>query len=280
MKIIGSEKGIHSPEFHKKKTREEKIKRAIKIIILIIILSIPVYFARSEKFLIKSVVVSGNNVTKSEDIQQIVSDNLSGSYFWLFPHENIVLYPKDKIVSDLLNKQPRLNSVVVTQTEGNTLEVAVTERAPMALYCKDYSTPVAPEECYFLDDTGYVFSKAPSFSGNVYLVYATSDVYEEPIGHSIIDKENFLKTAAFAKTLPPLGIYPRIFLLKNDEYRIILSNKAEIMWPRDKDLNEVRTNLASFLADKSIKSDPEFLNKILYIDMRFGNKIFYKFRGE
>jgi len=280
MKIIGSDKGIHSPEFHKKKRREAYLKRTLLSVFLIIIIAVPIYVSRMHKLLISSIEVKGNEVTKSEDIQKIIADDLSGSYLWVFPKSNSLIYPKQKIIGDLLEKEPRLSSVTITKPSMTSMKVAVTERSAVAEYCKDVSDPSTPENCYFIDDTGYIFAPAPAFSGNVYLTYATEEPYENPIGHTLLTPETFSAAGAFTKSLGDIGIYPRVFLITNDEYHLLLSNGAEILWNKSEDLSLVRTNLASFLADKSVKSDPAFLSRVAYIDMRFGNKMFYKFRGE
>jgi len=280
MKIIGSDKGIHSPEFHKKKTREKRIKQAVVALVVIIFVGVPIYLAHMQRFLISSIEVKGNDVTKSSDLQKIIADDLSGSYIWIFPRSNTAIYPHDKIVSDLLDKEPRLSSAVVERVGAKGLRVAVTERSAVAEYCKNISDPSTPLDCYFLDDTGYIFAPAPAFSGNVYLTYATEAPFDNPIGQSILDPAAVRASLGFERDLGSIGIYPRVFLAKGDEYHVLLSNGAEIMWNRSADFSQVVTNLASFLSDKSVKSDPTFLSRVAYIDMRFGNKIFYKFRGE
>lgn len=280
MKIIGSDKGIHSPEFHKKKTREKRIKQVFFSLVFVVIIAAPIYLARTQRFLISSVEVAGNEVTKSSDLEKIISDDLSGDYFWIFPRSNAVLYPKEKIMQDLLDKEPRLSSVEVERTSARSLKVSVKERAPVALYCKDITNPGAPQDCYFLDDTGYIFAPAPAFSGNVYMTYATSEPLDNPIGQTVLKSDALLNTLEFAKSLGDIGIYPRVLVTTSDEYHILLTNGTEIMWDKSEDLSAVRTNLASFLSDKAIENDSSFLTRVAYIDMRFGNKIFYKFRGE
>lgn len=280
MKIIGSDKGIHSPEFHKKKVWERRLKRAAAFVIAVVVIGVPIYLARTEKFLIASVEVSGNDVTKSEDLQKIIADNLSGNYLWIFPKSNALLYPKDAIQKELLDQEPRLSSVVITKPTAKSMKVVVTERSAVAEYCRDISDPAAPDDCYFIDDTGYIFAPAPAFSGNVYFTYATAEPFGNPIGESVLDRSVFSASRDFVKSLGDMGIYPRVFLVKLDEYHVLLSNGAEILWNKSANLDDVRASLEAFFSDKSVKSDRSFLSRVLYIDLRFGNKIFYKFREE
>ncbi len=278
MKIIGSDKGLHTPEFHKKKVWESRLKTTFWLILLAVLVGLPIYLARTSRFLITSVEISGNNVTKSEDIQKIVGEDLSGNYAWIFPRSNTAIFPENKIMNDLETSIPRLGDVTITRVGAKGLKIVVKERAPAAEYCTNVDDPSTPSGCYFIDDTGYIFSLAPAFSGNVYLTYKSDPFYDEPMGKVVLPADEFKKTLNFVRSLDPIGIYPRVFLIKMDEYHLLLSNGAEIMWQKSEDLNNVRNNLTAFFSQASIKSETDFLKRVLYIDMRFGNKIFYKFR--
>jgi hypothetical protein len=278
MKIIGGGSGLHTPEFHKKKVWLARLKAALLILIVAVFIGVPIYLLRTERFLISSVEISGNSVTKSEDIQKIVGEDLSGKYIWIFPCSNTAIFPEEKMKNDLKTAIPRLSSIVITRTNAKNLKVAVTERAPVAEYCTNIEDPANPADCYFIDDTGYIFSKAPAFSGNVYLTYKGDPFYNDPMEKQVLEADEFAKTRKFVDALDPLGIYPRVFLIKMDEYHLLLSNSTEIMWEKNVGLDAVRQNLAAFFSQATIKSEADFLKRVLYIDMRFGNKIFYKFR--
>jgi hypothetical protein len=278
MKIIGSDKGIHSPEFHKKKTRERRLKQALTTLVLAFVVGAPIYIARTGRLLITSVEISGNSVTKSESIQEIVAENLAGNYLWIFPHSNTLIYPKQKIIRELREREPRLRDISITRTSTKSLKVEVTERDPAAEYCTDTENPATPQDCYFIDDTGYIFASAPAFSGNVYLTYTHDEPYTDPIGKTVLLPNTFEATREFTQGLGDLGIHPRVFLIKGDEYHLILTNGTEILWNRTSELNDIRSNLEAFLRDGSIKDEADFLKRVLYLDLRFENKIFYKFR--
>lgn len=278
MKIIGSSKGIHSPEFHRKKTRERRLKQALATLVLAFIIGLPIYIARTSRLLITSVEISGNSVTKSESIQEVASRNLSGNYLFIFPRSNTLLYPKDKIIRELHTSEPRLRDITITRTSLRSLKVEVTEREPVAEYCINTENPGAPTDCYFIDGTATIFAPAPAFSGNVYLTYTHDEPYKEPIGKTVLLPNTFEATLEFVESLGDLGIYPRVFVIKGDEYHLLLTNGTEILWNKVSELNDVRSNLEAFLKDGSIRDEKDFLRRVLYLDLRFDNKIFYKFR--
>jgi hypothetical protein len=278
MSIIGNKSAVRTPEFHKKKERQRYIRNTIVFCIVAAVIAVPVYLLRTEKFLIKNIRLVGNNVTKSEDIQRIVSEDMSGNILGLFPRSNIALYPRKQMEADLLRKIPRLASVDISLNDTHSMTVTVAEREPVALYCKDVLHVSTPTGCFFLDDQGYIFSEAPSFSDGVYNVFSSIPVIDEPLGASYMSPATFAPLNPFIKSINNAGLYPKVFMSKEDEYDLILANGGMVMMKANADLDLVRSNLASLIVDPSFRKDKNSLDTLQYIDLRFGNKIFYKFR--
>lgn len=276
--LIGKERGIRTPEFHKKMERRKWIRLSLLLAVLIVLIGTPIYLLRTSKFLISSVEIGGNSVTKDEDIQSIVSADLFGNYYYIFPKSSIFIYPRNAIKNDLLKSIPRLESVDVHLSGPRSLKVNVVEREPFALYCADVSTVDSPTDCYFLDRTGYIFSPAPEFSSGVYSVYSSAPGIEAPLASRYMQEGDFAPLDPFIKSLSEAGLYPKAFVLKGDEYSLVLSNHAVIKWNKGDDLSNIKSNLESFVNDPTFKERSGGLDRILYIDLRFGNKVFYKFK--
>ena len=276
--LIGNKSAVRTPEFHKKKERERMVKNALIVLGTIVVIVLPIYALRTQKLQIQNIHLAGNTVTKDEDIQRIVAQDLEGNYAWFFPRSGDVVYPAKKIEADLLRAIPRLASVDVSLTDPRTLRVSVSERMPVALYCKDVSVPSAPAGCYFIDDQGFIFSEAPSFSPGVYQVYAEDPSLDAPLGQTYLAPAAFAPLTPFLKSLGEIGLYPKAFVIKNGEYHLVLSNGGEIIFMPNADLELVHSNLSSLVVNPSFQKDGS-LNTLRYIDLRFGNKIFYKFNN-
>lgn len=272
MKIIGNKKALHTPEFHKKKLRERYTRITIGVLIFLVIVGAPTFFLRQERFLISNIQIQGNEITKSEEIEKIIQDDISGNYLWLIPRSSVLLYPNNKIKADILRQIPRLISINLSLTDSRTLLVTIVERKPFALYC------VGEGKCFFLDQTGYIFSEAPAFSGGVYMIYSTIPVLEAPLGQNLIYANDFVVLSSFIKSLPVLNLNPQSLLIQNGEDHLTLSSGGVIMWKSSANLESLRSNLESFLSDSNFTKEPNALEKILYIDLRLSNKIFYKFK--
>ncbi|OGE82858.1 MAG: hypothetical protein A2846_01265 [Candidatus Doudnabacteria bacterium RIFCSPHIGHO2_01_FULL_49_9] len=279
MKIISKGKVLNSAEFYKKKQRRRRIKLALLFIGLISLLSLLIYLSRYEQFLIAEVRVPGEEVIDKDKIVSRVESLLSGYYLWIIPRANALFYPKHTIEDSLLVEFPRFKSVDLSLSEIQTLIVTVEEREPFALYC------VGTPECFFVDEEGLIFALAPSFSGAVYFIYTTESPIESPLGQKFLSVEEFKKLSRFMDTLEILDIYPVSLKVGDDEYSLSLPNLpagrqggGEIMWRKDSNLDLVYSNLEAFLSDDSIRVQENFLEKILYLDLRTDNKVFYKFK--
>jgi len=270
MKIVSSGRVLNSREFYEKKKRKRRIQFILLSVAFISGVSLFVYLSRQEQFLIVEVAVLGENVVDKEEITKATQHLLAGYYLWMVPRANAFIYPSRTIERSLLKEFPRLKSVEVDSGESQRLLVTVEERIPLALYCIS--------ECFFLDEEGLIFASAPFFSSGVYFIYTTEDSLENPVGERIVPIEEFKKLSEFIEALAVLNIYPIGLEISGGEYRLLLPTGGRILWRRDDDLTLIYANLEAFLADNVIRTQSDFLDKVLYLDLRTENKVFYKFK--
>ena len=274
MKIVSSGKVLNSREFYNKKIKKRRFQLILISIGFLSILFALVYFSRQERFLITTVTVMGENMVDKEEITQIAQNLLAGYYLWVIPRANTLIYPRYTIERNLLEQSPRLKSVDLNLDKDRKLLITVVERVPFALYCVGNLN----NECFFLDEEGFIFAHAPSFSSGVYFVYRTKDLIENPIGKRFITIEEFRSLSKFLETFFVLGIQLLALEIGDDEYRLSLLNNGQIIWRRNSDFTFIHSNLEAFLSDDSIQAQGDFLDKILYLDLRIENKVFYKFK--
>lgn len=278
MKLVGNSRAIRSPEFHKKKQRERIFRISIIAIVALLLLVAPVLALRHEKLLISEVQVSGNGATRSEEIAAIAQEELEGKYLWIIPKRSTLFAPKSRIEERLLESIPRLSMAEATLHERNTLKIEVAERKPFALYCEDILDVSNPSKCFFLDNSGNIFSEAPDFSGTVYMIYSSVPVLETPLRSQLIEPEEFEEISKFITEMPRLNIDSRALVKRGNEYALLMESGTELKWKSGQDLNALISDLESFLRDSKIKQTA--FGNLLYIDLRFDNKVFYKFRNE
>ena len=200
----------------------------------------------------------------------------------------------------LQNEFKRLKDINLSIKDNKTLVVSLSEREAKYTWCganiptQTDSSGVNPnnQKCYFTDGDGYVFDEAPYFSGEVYFKFFgivgvptqgdTSNY--SPLGY-YFSEHNFKQLVSFKDVLVGMGLKPLALYATNDgDLQVFLSGKSsiatdpKIILKADADFQNVAENLQAALTTEPLQS--EFKNKyssLLYIDLRFGNKVYDKF---
>ena len=282
---------LTSPRIESMKRKRKAFRLRLSILFLILFISIVwalAFFSNNSYVTVNEVVVTGTRIINASDVEFSVEDSLSGKYLRLFAKKNVFIYPQNQIYKKLLADFPRIEKLKVQREGLNTLKVDIVERAGSYLYCgttiPELQTQIG-ENCYFINNDGYIFDKAPYFSGNVYFKYysALVDGDVDPLGKQMLTPEHFHATARFVDGVIKLGFKPTHLVIGADSSTLYLDHgisdtKPQIIWKGENDLDSILDNLSVSMAK------PEFANEIrskyttlLYIDLRFKNKVLYKF---
>ncbi len=252
----------------------------ISLVLVLVLFLAVVFVSHMKRFIISDIQIVGNSVTTDDKLKQIVQEDLAGKYFWLFPKANAAIFPRQALAANIFSEIPRIQDVNIELLNPVTLQVSVKERKPYALYCKQAVDDLSAENCFFIDEEGFIFSEAPLFSGAVYFIYTSNRIFGEPLGQYFLPKKDFMEVANFVENVEDLGVEGRRLELSDGVFHLFLSSSGEIIWNKEDPASLVWQNLNAFLSDKEIASQPDFLEKISYIDLRFKNKVFYKFQEQ
>ncbi|HTE48812.1 MAG TPA: hypothetical protein VK675_02830 [Candidatus Paceibacterota bacterium] len=247
------------------------------------------FLARLPGLNIADVEIVGNKVVDSETIKTTVKNEIYGNYLWFFPKTDIFFFPKNSIIEALNNRIPRLDGINLTVKDNKILEISVSEREAKYLWCG--ATPVelksdSKPKCYFLDKNGYIFDEAPYFSGDVYFTfYGAIDFKEDvPLGLNFLPA-NFGKLVTLIEMLQSMKLVPvALYLQENGDIKIFLSGKSTLSGPDlifrlDSDLSAIVENLETALTTEPLQSNfKKKYSSLEYIDLRYGNKVYYRFR--
>lgn len=246
------------------------------------------FLSRWHKINILDVQVVGNKVVDGRQITQIANNVLVGHYLWLFPKTNFLLYPKAKINQKLTERFMELENISLKIKDPNKLEINVSERTPSYTWCGN-TIPEHKDEmkCYFTDEKGYIFGTAPYFSGEVYfkLFGQVEHLKDSPLGQYFL-KGQLPSFELFRNNLTKMGLKPSSLYLKSDnEANLFLSssvlppNSPKIIFKIDENLYNITENLQTVLSTEPFQSDfKKKYNLLDYIDLRFDNKVYYKFK--
>lgn len=272
----------------RRRKKQRRIKYSIFFFVFVTLIGVLSYVSYRPSFRISEVELTGGLLVTEKEIEQSSLDFMRGSYFWLFPKNNAFLYKKNKLETYLSDKFKRIDTIDIKLDGLNKIMVNITERKPEALWCKENITELSTstegnllskEKCYFIDSLSTIFAPAPDFSGDVYFRYYGLVDSENPIGLQYISSTTeFIKINNFIKLIRDLNTKP-LFLktLGEGEFSLNLYGGGEIFFDSKKSLELAYKNLETLLSSSEISLRNGYL-PVEYIDLRYGNKIFYKLK--
>jgi len=224
------------------------------------------YGSRIESLQITEIQVHGGYTIPHDVVRSEVAAMLVGSHFRLIPYTFSWTYPKRAIIKRL-EEIPRLKQSSLS-LEGQVLAVVFDEYQPAALWCT-----VATSDCYFVDQSGFAFSRAPELTGGAFIRYGETGK-EVEVKTQALDRE-FLKTSkAFAEKLADeLGLYvTHVTVLDALDVTYTVSGGGVVKVSRRMDLDTTFKNLRTILLSESFTHLEA--GAFQYIDLRFGDKVF------
>ncbi|MEK7614730.1 MAG: hypothetical protein AAB428_03635 [Patescibacteria group bacterium] len=287
MKITRSNSVIRkSPYMARKKYQTEFAKKAtLFFLVLAVFLGLALYGLYRPEVRVRNISVSGTFVIKPDDIKKMAEGELSGEYFYLLPRRSIFIYPKEELENKLAENFKRIQGINIERTGFTEILINIRERSERYLWCgRDLIEERAPSDgCYFVDSGGYLFSKAPYYSGNLFLEFygpLADGENNKPVGGTVLPEENFENLIRFGEDLALIHLLPQKILLKADgDYEIFLERGGRVMINSKNNLQKNIEYLKLALATNPLKTKMETARETLdYLDIRFGNKVFYKFR--
>lgn len=254
-----------------KKLRNQRKKRkkilffsAIFFILLVISILIILFF--TPYFRIQKINISGLNTIKENSIREIIDQELSRGR--LIKHNNIFVFNANS-VKKAISKAYLLEWInIKKQTYPPKIDIQLEEKVSALTYLTD-------ENCFNIDIQGLIVEKCNELSVGFIQIRDQSGAVKN-IGDQVLGKENINYIIELDEQLKSQGIGIRTFKIPDEtssDLRVLTQKGYEIYFNRNLSINEqlVRFNM---LVKNEIK--PENLNKISYVDLRFGEKIFYK----
>jgi hypothetical protein len=272
----------------KEKPGRLKLWLALGILLLALLFVGSLYGAYHQKLLISQVAVEGNKTVSDFEIRQVVDRQLATKYWSLYPKRNALLFPRDQVIAAVATAFPRLSSIKLEQPDLRSLALSVKERRGEFLWC------LPSGDCYFADETGFVFAPAPKFSSPLYFEFSSVNA-TEPIGkyplpaadlQKLIAGEKKISTILASSTFSGHKVYQARPAELRDWYfrvkNIFGDDKTwEIRLDLDQDFNMAMKTLSSFLVNPDFMKDAEAHESDLeYIDLRFAPKVFYRYNNQ
>lgn len=238
-------------------------------------------FLYIEPLLVRSVVVEGNENISRKDVMAKIDSILSRKYLSVIPFDNIFLFPAGAAALELKSEFPRVKSAEIKRSLiDKKITVNLTERKMAAVWCEENDSEadeaaVFAKECALLDEEGVIFARAPSFSGLTLFKIYDGRNKDVSLGESALP-EKITRDILLFRDLAEQNLGKKFVSARMNSDSVVELKSAEgwkAILNDNSDFKEAFGNL-KIAFDSEIK-DRKNLD---YVDLRFGNKVFYKFK--
>jgi len=241
-----------------------------------VLVGVLAWLSGNPRAVIADIEIRGNSAVASETIAGMAREQVAGKYLWLFHKDNIFLYPREHIRKSILSQHKRISDLDMYLDDSAVLVINITERKSAYLWCGDaYPEEEREKRCFFMDPAGYIFSPAPYFSGNVYFEWygPTQEHSGDPVGERFLPLAEFKKLVSLKEALAALDLETTHLESRADgDFALALKDSGDILFNIDQEFGALLDNLDSVTGELVSFEDLE------YIDLRFGNKIFYRYK--
>ena len=266
---------------HKLKTKKRRRVRSIfrrKSIyiflgLIVCIVGLFIYFT-SKQFQVDDVSFVGLSQTPEADVREYLDVKLSQKKLLVIPTNVIWLISPSDLALDLTHTFSTLKSVIIKRKFPRSLEITAVEFAGWGVLCHG-----EPEECFWIDQGGVAFDHAPGFSGVIVPKIRDNRDRELKLGErQLSDKIMRLITYFDERAVSNSYLQSFQYAIDARDQTIRLTTRGgwDILLLEASNPESAYKNLKTAL-EGEIKNK---VSDLVYVDLRFDNRIFYKFKSE
>jgi cell division septal protein FtsQ len=258
---------------------KDKIMRLIFYFFLVVFVAVSGYiFLFSNLSRIRKVEIFGNQDLDKSALRMDVENFIFGKYLGVIPRDEFLLISQKKVSHQLLNHFRKIESAEVRKTFPDKLEIRITERKALVLWCSG-------GPCYVVDEKGLAFSgidlDSPYARENKLIKITDNSARPVTLGEQIIQPERMnyilnlpeeLKSLAgiemTGESSVPSYVAEELEVMTQGGWRVFFSSA----FPADEAIKMLKV----FLDQKNFSLD---LGNLDYIDLRVEGKLYYKLKN-
>jgi hypothetical protein len=262
------------------RARRRKRARIIAVLVVLVVLALIAgffYLMRAPFLRIQTVQVNGADAETEREIQQYVMGQLSG-YYGFMPKNHVWEYAKLDLEDGILSAFPRLASATPKLQSLTMLTVTVSGRLPYALWCGESASVISPS-CQVVDQNGVAYGVATTTNSQPFVrYYGALDTGHVPA--QFLTQKDFRSLAAATEALAQiLNVGPvasaavdhsGTVTMRFQDGFVILFKLSDAAGTTD----ALTEHLALALKSKPFKENK--LSDFEYLDLRFGDSLYYK----
>ena len=267
------------------------------------------------QYSVSSVTVEGANTVPTKLIYDYIETRLYTGVHPFLSKDNIFLYNPGALQREIVGFFPRIASASVSRSSllATAVTVTVQERQPFALWCSD----ATETDCYEMDNTGFIFAQAPAPAAPIALAASTASStsasstpvvsvpqagkqyvfldgigtstqlsasstasstppHKSPIGQTFVGA-HIPGIIALLQILGQAGYTPTGASVENaQDFWVPLTQGFYIKASFGEDPENIVSNLQLVLSSDALAGRA---GQLEYVDLRFGDRVYYKLQG-
>ncbi len=281
---------VRVPESPKKpmplRAKRRRVRAALALAVLLLCGGI--FWGVSEasylpRFNVTSISISGAAQVPERLILRYAESEMAEDSYHILSRTNVLTFPREELERAIVEFFPRIKSATVSRPSmlATAAAVSIEERQPFARWCaRAPETASAPDEdCYIMDEGGFIFAKATSST-----TYATHYVFEgglasstNPVGEWYL-RAHLAGMVSLFRFLGQAGLTPEGANAEGgQDFSVRLEEGFLLKASFGADAGTLAKNLQLVLSSDALKNSQ---GELEYVDLRFGNRVYYKLKGQ
>jgi hypothetical protein len=267
--------GAHSQ--HKIRDRKNK-KRIFWFVFGFTLISLSIWGLSYLSFLpsvtIDEVKVSDSLSPNNEAIKIFTEERLAKNLLFFFSGKNSLIYQGSQIEKGLKENFPEIREVNLSLFNFKILSIEGTLREPVALWCESGGT----SSCFTIDESGFSFLQE-KFDGQALIFRVTGNTPKS--ADRVMPEDVFKNMIFFVRELKASGLDLSSVVVESPlEIRLNFRLGGVMILDQSDDFSQILVRVRALLGDKDLGfGTPTFMKNLEYVDIRYGNKIIYKFNN-
>lgn len=259
-----------SDALKRKKQKVKKVKIYLILLVNVAMVVTLIFVLRLPAIQISQVKITGNVFVDTQEIEQKTNNLLSKNLILIIPNRNIFLFSKRELEKQII-QNPAIISVKIRKDFFHTLTIDITEQEKEMIYC----TSLDRTECFYINKKGFVYAKVKDMLIPEQEVIIYNEQGLKKIQDTIIDEKTYIDIVLFIKNVIRQDIkIGEVYIKSDGVVEFITRDNTKLIASLFDEFKKDFANLMALFEKNIITKDQ--LSQIEYIDLRFGNKVFYK----
>ncbi|MBI4132914.1 MAG: FtsQ-type POTRA domain-containing protein [Candidatus Sungbacteria bacterium] len=226
-------------------------------------------------FQIQQIEIRSAEIIPAAEVESAIRREITGQEWLILPRDNFFLVSSDRLERAVREQFSSVETVSVGRHFPNRLTVEVRERMLWGLYCRRENLASPPDSCLYLDTHGIAYEDVSDIQGWLLpVVYAPE---AKVLGEEVASPAAIEFYEGAKRSLRGVGaemLWVSFSTSSPVEARLGLAEGWSILVTASRPVEEW-TRVLAVVLEKEISNRRSELE---YVDLRFGNKVFFKYK--